>query len=352
MSALTLERLIGLGIFNEDSASSNGDEGQSILQVRQDTLASSTSADGDYGHIKGNAKGELYTIDTDANALLTTMDTDLGLILADTNAMVVDLAALEVLVTAGNAILTTIDADTGAILTDTNAMVVDLAAIEVLITAGNALLTTIDADTSAINTLITDLSKAEDAAHSSGDQGIMGLAVRNDVEGSLVSADGDYAPLQVDSLGRLRIIGDLDVVGNVGDDDADSGNPLKVGSRSHFASAALAALSANGDRADLLSDAYRRIYINDAPNVGMVAAAVSVGLTEVALPASPLAGRTRMLIQNNGNKPIFVGPTGVTTSTGIEVSKSSTLALEAGQFLALYGISTDAAQDVRVFELA
>lgn len=47
---------------------------------------------------------------------------------------------------------------------------------------------------------------AEDTAHVNGDAGYMALSVRKDVEGALVGTDGDYAPLQVDSLGRLRTI--------------------------------------------------------------------------------------------------------------------------------------------------
>ena len=52
----------------------------------------------------------------------------------------------------------------------------------------------------------------EDSAHTSGDAGIFTLAVRNDTEGSLVDTNGDYAPLQVDALGRLRVITDIDTV--------------------------------------------------------------------------------------------------------------------------------------------
>jgi hypothetical protein len=51
----------------------------------------------------------------------------------------------------------------------------------------------------------------EDSAHISGDAGIFVMAVRNDSEGSLVNADGDYAPLQVDASGRLRVVADLEV---------------------------------------------------------------------------------------------------------------------------------------------
>jgi len=43
----------------------------------------------------------------------------------------------------------------------------------------------------------------EDSAHASGDSGTMPLAVRNDTLASLVSDDGDYAPLQVNATGAL-----------------------------------------------------------------------------------------------------------------------------------------------------
>ena len=53
----------------------------------------------------------------------------------------------------------------------------------------------------------TNLGKAEDAAHTTGDTGVMSLAVRLDSGASLADTDGDYAPLQVDSSGALRVTG-------------------------------------------------------------------------------------------------------------------------------------------------
>jgi hypothetical protein len=47
-----------------------------------------------------------------------------------------------------------------------------------------------------------DLIKLEDDAHTSGDAGIMALAVRKDNPAALGGADGDYAPLEVDAVGR------------------------------------------------------------------------------------------------------------------------------------------------------
>jgi hypothetical protein len=45
----------------EDAAHASGDIGTYILAVRQDTLASSVSADGDYASLKVDAQGALYT---------------------------------------------------------------------------------------------------------------------------------------------------------------------------------------------------------------------------------------------------------------------------------------------------
>lgn len=63
------------------------------------------------------------------------------------------------------------------------------------------ILTTIDADTGNLAAAI----KAEDAVHASGDTGVMALAVRQDANTTLVSASGDYSPLQVDSSGSLKV---------------------------------------------------------------------------------------------------------------------------------------------------
>lgn len=46
---------------------------------------------------------------------------------------------------------------------------------------------------------------AEDTVHTTGDAGTMALVVRNDTLASLVSTDGDYAPLQVNASGALFV---------------------------------------------------------------------------------------------------------------------------------------------------
>lgn len=53
--------------------------------------------------------------------------------------------------------------------------------------------------------LLDNVVVVEDAAHSTGDSGVMPLAVRRDANTSLVGTDGDYAPLQVDAAGSLKV---------------------------------------------------------------------------------------------------------------------------------------------------
>lgn len=59
---------------------------------------------------------------------------------------------------------------------------------------------TLPAWTGALN-----LGKAEDAAHTTGDVGVMSLGVRRDTLSTTVNADGDYHPILFDSSGRLYV---------------------------------------------------------------------------------------------------------------------------------------------------
>lgn len=203
-------------------------------------------------------------------------------------------------------------------------------------------------------TVSTDNSHAEDAAHVSGDIGSFALAVRNDVQGSLVGTDGDYAPLQVDSAGRLRVISDIDLTGDLaGDDEVDSEDPLKVGSRS--TNAALTGVSAAGDKANMISDLYRRILMNDSPNISVLATKVTVGATAVPLPAVALAGRRDIVLKNASSNPVWLGGAAVTTSgatEGVKLEKGGSYSARLGEFAIMYAIASGAGNDVEVMEIA
>lgn len=62
----------------EDSAHASADIGTYVLAVRQDTLASSTSADGDYASFKTSAAGALYVNLAESSATITTSDAALA----------------------------------------------------------------------------------------------------------------------------------------------------------------------------------------------------------------------------------------------------------------------------------
>ena len=52
---------------------------------------------------------------------------------------------------------------------------------------------------------LVNLEKAEDAAHTTADKGIMALAVRKDTAAALAGTDGDYIPLIVDASGQAWV---------------------------------------------------------------------------------------------------------------------------------------------------
>ena len=198
-------------------------------------------------------------------------------------------------------------------------------------------------------------ANGEDTPHTDGDRGLFMLAVANHSEGALHSADGDYAALQVDSLGRLRIIGDLDVASAVADDDPDTENPLKVGSRSRFG-AVLPAISATNDKADIISDEYRRMHTINSAQVGIANNNLDIdNVAEVAVRAggSNLSGRIELLYQNRGGKSVYVGATGLTTANGIEIDKKSSMNLKLGEYVTLFALGSSAVvDDTRVLEIA
>jgi hypothetical protein len=73
----------------EDSAHASGDIGSYVLAVRQDTLAASTSTDGDYASLKVSAAGALYVNLAESTATITTSDAALAntAILSTANAL-------------------------------------------------------------------------------------------------------------------------------------------------------------------------------------------------------------------------------------------------------------------------
>lgn len=267
------------GDYPEDSAHVSGDVGLFSLAVRRDARTSGTSDDGDYASFNVNANGELYVHDTDAlaelvtaNSTLSSIDGHLAQIETDTSAILAEL--LDQGLT-----LDGIKTDTASIATSSST------------TASN---------TTTIASTLTALSKAEDAAHSSGDQGIQALAVRKDAQGTNVSADGDYSSLLTWSEGSLKVV--------------------------------------------------------DIANGSLLQQQVSVTDTATALPSSALANRKSLMIQNTGSNKLWVGSATVTTSgatAGIELPANSFMELEVGPAVTVYAIKNGATgSPVNILQMA
>lgn len=88
--------------------------------------------------------------------------------------------------------------------------------------AGNNNIGDVDVASIVPGTGATNLGKAEDGIHSSGDVGVMMLAVRQDSQSAL-AADGDYLPPTIDGNGGLRvsIVAGAGSGGTAAADDAD-----------------------------------------------------------------------------------------------------------------------------------
>lgn len=239
---------------------------------------------------------------------------------------------------------------------------------------------------------------AEDTAHTSGDNGKFVLAVRNDANTSLVTTDGDYAPLQVNAEGKLKVASEITVeagdaeflkgtaagntdalihvgavrqdtlagftgvddgdytsfkvdslgrlwtnsaiAGDVADDAADSGNPLKVGTRA--VDGVLTPVSAANDRADAISDLYRRLYVNSSAQIAVLSSTAAVSAVAGPILGSALAGRRKLVIQNVGNDRVFLGGSGVTgtgaATDGIILRRRTSIELELGEDVSLFAV--------------
>lgn len=228
--------------YAEDAAHASGDLGTMSLAVRKDTAASTAGADGDYQPLITNSAGKLWV---DASGQTLTVGSH-----AVTNA-------------------------------GTFATQVDGAALTAL-------------------QLIDDVVIAEDAAHASGDKGVMGLAVRTDTPANRSGADGDYEPLQV-SAGRLwtsttvtslpASTNTIEVVGDAAHDAAVAGNPVRAGGRARTSDYTAVA---NDDTADFITDLNgKQIVLPYAIPENAVSGAITsamTGTTSTSLVAAPGAG--------------------------------------------------------------
>lgn len=205
--------------------------------------------------------------------------------------------------------LLTVRADTAAALSGTDGD------YQPLVTGSDGTLHTKDAN-------IVLLTKAEDAAHSSGDRGIQTLAVRKDTAAALAGTDGDYAPLEVDANGRLHVI---DVSGVTlaaalkAEDAAHSSGDVGFVALARRIDTPASSSGTSGDYATIDTDAIGRVWVTDKHDVVSVtptidtnifAAGDAVGgkqtFTSAALLSGGIAVLESLTVIDKGNqKPVI-----------------------------------------------
>lgn len=170
--------------YAEDTAHASGDLMTMAGAVRRDANTSLVGTDGDVAPLQVNAAGQLKT---DGSAVTQPVSDAGGSLTVDSGQLPATLG--QKAMTASMAVTLASDQTVIPINDNGGSVTVDGTVAVSGVTPGTA---------------ATSLGKAEDAAHSSGDVGVMALGVRKDADGAF-GADLDYGPLQLDDNGYLKV---------------------------------------------------------------------------------------------------------------------------------------------------
>lgn len=233
---------------NEDAASADGDRGVKILVRRTATPANTSGTDLDYEMLQINA-GRLWASAT-IDAALPAGAALIGKVGIDqttpgtTNAVSIAQLGANTVSTgngaSGTGVLRVaqVNDGTGVIATVTN-----LATIGTSIVPGTA---------------ATHLGKAEDAAHTSGDTGVMALAVRNDTAAALAGTTLDYIPVTTNARGATW----------VSIEDGSGGQVTTFGGGTQYTEGASSAADPIGNNPILLALTTQASQVSNGQNVG------------------------------------------------------------------------------------
>jgi len=172
---------------------------------------------------------------------------------------------------------------------------------------------TVDGTVAISGTVATNYEYAEDTAHVTADVGVQVLVVRNDTLASLVSADGDYAPLQVNADGALYVSGTFAAADVKVDDSAFAVGTDSVGVSGYLADETTPDSVDEGDvgAARMTLDRKQIMVIADATTDSQRLAIDASGLAQVDVAAHALTNANALPISkdNSANaeaNPIYV----------------------------------------------
>jgi hypothetical protein len=196
--------------YTEDAAAAANPVGTVPILVRVDTPAGAVSADGDNVAQRGSNFGAAYvTLVDNAGSFVsvgggTQYDEDTAHVSGDKVTMAGVVRADTAAAQSGT------DGDRTVLISDASGRL--HVNVGNTVTVGSHAVTNagtfaVQVDGSALTALqlIDDVVYAEDVAAQAGDKGVAILAVRRDADTSLVGADNDYANLQVDANGYLKV---------------------------------------------------------------------------------------------------------------------------------------------------
>ena len=222
--------------------------------------------------------------------------------------------------------------------------------------AGTLLTSTLVSGKQSLDVNVTSATGlyAEDSAHVSGDMGSQILAVRNDANTSLVSADGDYAPLQVTATGALKVaVSSFTSNYEYAEDSAHSSGNVGAFTLAVRGDTEVALAGTNGDYTPFITNAFGALRTTSKADSSVLQQLVSVATSATALPAAALANRKSIMIQAKGT--IYIGSATVTAAgatSGIELKNGDVMEAEYGPGVPVFGIAVTSSKDAIVLEAA
>jgi len=223
--------------------------------------------------------------------------------------------------------------------------------------AGTFLTSTLVSGKQSLDVNITSATGiyAEDSAHVSADKGSLSLVVRRDANTSLVDTDGDYAPLQVNATGALKVaVSSFTSNYEYAEDAGHSSGAVGAFTLAvrHDTDSALAGTDL--DYIPFSTDAFGALRVTNRANTSLLQQLISVTTTATALPTTPLTNRKRIWIQAQ-QAPIYIGSATVTASgaaQGLKMAQGDVLEIDAGPNVAFYGIGSSGTHEAIVVEFA
>lgn len=170
----------------------------------------------------------------------------------------------------------------------------------------------------------TNLGKAEDAAHASGDIGVACWSIRSDVAASTAGTTGDYAGIITDANGKLWIAGNQ--IEDVPHVSADVGDFILTVRSDTLASSA----GTTGDYAAANSNDLGQLYVDPIRRITFAHSNPSVTTATSTTIIAANTSRRYLLVQNNTAANICISLNAAVLTGIVPSNTNACIVLAAG----------------------